>query len=56
MAKGRKTKYQTHVEPTLKHSSKDFDGKREISIGFLSDVVAESGTYSGQIMNLFNVI
>ncbi|MGY3186456.1 DUF2213 domain-containing protein [Lysinibacillus sp. TE18511] len=27
---------------------KVFDGKREISIGFLSDVVAETGTYNGQ--------
>lgn len=27
---------------------KVYDGKREISIGFLSDVVAESGTYNGQ--------
>ncbi len=27
---------------------KIMDGKREISIGFLSDIVAESGTYQGQ--------
>lgn len=27
---------------------KIYDGKREISIGFMSDVVAESGTYNGQ--------
>lgn len=27
---------------------KVYDGKREISIGFMSDVVAESGTYNGQ--------
>jgi len=27
---------------------KIYDGKREISIGFLSDVVAETGTYQGQ--------
>lgn len=27
---------------------KVYNGKREISIGFMSDVVAESGTYSGQ--------
>lgn len=27
---------------------KVYDGKREISIGFLSDVVAEQGTYNGQ--------
>jgi len=28
---------------------KIYDGKNEISIGFTSDVVAESGTYSGQV-------
>lgn len=27
---------------------KVYDGKREISIGFMSDVVAEAGTYNGQ--------
>ncbi|MEO4053383.1 DUF2213 domain-containing protein [Solibacillus sp. CAU 1738] len=27
---------------------KIYDGKREISIGFMSDVLAESGTYNGQ--------
>lgn len=27
---------------------KVYDGKREISIGFMSDVVAETGTYNGQ--------
>lgn len=55
-------KGMSHTDSTVKHlklyvsltvTDKDLikkinDGKREISIGFMSDVVAEKGTYNGQ--------